>query len=329
MNNKNQKIYASLKSIASYIPNTKIDNNYFVDELKLDTNDEWIVKRTGIKTRYKADDNENTSDLGAKAGKIAIKRAGLKPNDLDLIICATMSPDYLTMPSTACVIANKLGLNDIMAFDISSACSGFVYMLNIAKSFILSGEKKNILIIGSEKLSKVVDYTDRGTCMLFGDGAGASVISATTNKNEAIIDVSCSSDGSLQDLLYTPLAKDKQFVHMKGNEIFKLAVRRLSSDVIKLLEKNNIKKDEIDLFIPHQANKRILDAVARELNLSDDKCIVTVDKYGNTSAASIPMAIDDAYNSKKLKKSDLIVINAFGGGLTWGSAVLRFGGENL
>ena len=325
--NNDKQIYASLKSIASYLPKTIIDNNYFVDELKLDTNDEWITKRTGIKTRHKASDDENTSDLGAKAGELAIKRAGLKAQDLDLIICATMSPDYLTMPSTACLIATKLGIKEVMAFDISSACSGFVYLLSIAKSFILSGERKNILIIGSEKLSKVVDYSDRGTCMLFGDGAGASIISATNNKNEAIIDVSCSSDGSLKDLLYTPMAKDKQFINMKGSEIFKLAVRRLSSDVVKLLEKNNIDKKEIDLFIPHQANKRILDAVAKELKLSDDKCIVTVDKFGNTSAASIPMAIDDAYNNKRLKKGDLIVVNAFGGGLTWGSAVLRFGAD--
>ena len=328
MNTNNQKTYACLKSIASYVPETKIDNNYFVDELGLDTSDEWITKRTGIKTRHKADDSEDTSDLGFKAAQIAIKRAGIQTSDIDLIICATLSPDYLAMPSTACVIANKLGLNDVMAFDVSAACSGFIYMLNIAKSFILSNEKKTILIIGSEKISKVTDYSDRGTCMLFGDGAGASIITQTTNKDEAIIDVSCSADGSLSDLLYTPLSdKNDQFLKMKGNEIFKLAVRRLSSDVVKILKNNNISKDDIDLFIPHQANKRILSAVAKELDLSDDKCITTVDRYGNTSAASIPMAIDFAYNNKQLKKGDLIVLNAFGGGLTWGSAIIKFGGK--
>ena len=196
-------------------------------------------KEQGIKERRIANEDENTSDIGQKAGQIAIDRAGLKNEDIDLVVCATISPDYFCMPSTACLIADKLGINGVMALDISAACTGFIYALSVAKAFVESGMKKNVLVIGAEKLSNIVDYTDRTTCMLFGDGAGAAVISATENKDEAIVDINCSADGSMKDLLMTPgpASSEAMFMQMKGNETFKIAVRTLTSDVQKIMEK--------------------------------------------------------------------------------------------
>jgi 3-oxoacyl-[acyl-carrier-protein] synthase-3 len=292
----------------------------------MDTTDDWIVKRTGINERRIATSTQATSDLGVEAAKIAIERANIDIQDIDLVLCATISPDYLCMPSTACLIADKLGIHEAMAFDISAACTGFVYALSIAKAFIESGMKKNVLIIGAEKLSSIVDYSDRTTCMLFGDGAGAAIISATENKDEAIIDVRCSADGSQKDLLLTPGVEsgEKQFMQMKGNETFKVAVRTLTSDVLKILEKNNMSNDDIDLFIPHQANYRIIKAVGDALEFKDEQKVLTVNKYGNTSSASIPMAINDCYESGRLKSGDTLLLDAFGGGLTWGSALVKF-----
>jgi len=318
--------YASFKSIGAYIPNEIRTNQWFID--RMDTSDEWITKRTGIKQRRIAANEEETSDLGVKASQIAIDRAGLKNSDIDLIICATISPDYMCMPSTACLIADKLGLNDVMALDISAACTGFIYALSTAKAFIESGMKKNVLIVGAEKLSNIVDYTDRTTCMLFGDGAGSAVISATDQKQEAIVDINCSSDGSMKDFLLTPgvSSEEAMYMQMKGNETFKIAVRTLTSDVQKIMEKNNYKNEDIDLFIPHQANYRIIKAVGDTLNFDDSQKVLTVDKYGNTSSASIPMAINDCFESGKLKNGDTMLLDAFGGGLTWGSAIVKFNG---
>jgi len=317
-------MFASFRSIGAYIPKDIRTNQWFCD--RMDTTDEWIVKRTGINERRIAASSETTSDLGVEAAKIAIQRAGIEINDIDLVLCATISPDYMCMPSTACLIADKLGLHEAMAFDISAACTGFVYALSIAKAFVESGMKKNVLIIGAEKLSSIVDYTDRTTCMLFGDGAGAAIISATENKNEAIIDVRCSADGAQKDLLLTPGVEsdEKQYMQMKGNETFKVAVRTLTSDVLKILEKNNMTNDDIDLFIPHQANYRIIKAVGDALEFKDEQKVLTVDKYGNTSSASIPMAINDCYESGRLKSGDTILLDAFGGGLTWGTALVKF-----
>jgi len=319
-------MYATFMSIGAYIPNTIRDNNWFVDEIKLDTSDEWITKRTGIKERRVANEDQNTSDLGVEAAKVAIKRANIDKNDIDLVICATISPDYFCMPSTAILIADKLGLKNIMAFDISAACTGFIYALSIAKAYIESNNAKNVLIVGAEKLTNLLDYTDRTTCFLFGDGAGAAIISATDNKNEAIIDINCQSDGSQKDLLLTPAPyqKEASYMQMKGNETFKVAVRTLTNDVIEILNKNNMHKDDIDLFIPHQANYRIIKAVADALGLNDEQKVLTVEKYGNTSSASIPMAINEVYEQGRLKKGDTILLDAFGGGLTWGSALIKF-----
>ena len=212
-----------------------------------------------------------------------------------------------------------------MAFDISAACTGFIYLLELAKSLIESGSKKHILIIGAEKLSKIVDWADRTTCILFGDGAGAAVVSADS-KNE-IVDVHTAADGNYAELLITPGGEEK-FIKMSGNEVFKVAVQTLTKDVVEILEKNKIPSDKIDLFIPHQANLRIIEAVKQRLNFSDEQCVITVGKYGNTSSASIPMAMNDAYEAGRLKNGDLILLDAFGGGFTWGSALLKFGGED-
>ena len=327
-------IKASLVSIGAYAPSVVLTNLDL--EKMVDTSDEWITKRTGIKERRIAKD-EFTSDLGYKAALQALERSNLDKSEIDAIICATITPDYFCMPSTACVIANKLGLKGITAFDISAACTGFIYLLDVAKSMIESGAKKNILIVGAEKTSTIMDWSDRSICILFGDGAGAAVISASSDN--PIIDVHTSSDGSKGDLLTTPgcaivnpansqtIEQRLNFMKMSGNDVFKIAVNTLTKDVVDILEKNQIPPEKIDLFIPHQANLRIIEAVKQRLNFDDSKCVVTVQKYGNTSSASIPMAINDAYESGRLKSGSLMLLDAFGGGFTWGSAILHFGGK--
>ena len=320
---------ASIQSIAAYIPEQILDNEDL--EKMIDTDDEWISKRTGIKERRLAKDDEKTSDLGTKAAILAIQRAGIQKEEIDAIVVATLSPDYFTMPSTACKIASNLGLKNITAFDISAACSGFIYLLEVAKSLIESGLKKKVLIIGAEKTSSVMDYTDRSICILFGDGAGACIVGE--DERYPIIDVHTASDGSYADLLMIQRADKSSLssplaMKMKGNEVFKVAVQTLQNDAVNMLKKNKISKDEIDLFIPHQANLRIIKAVQDKLGIADEKCILTVDKFGNTSAASIPMAMNEAYEKGLLKQGSTILLDAFGGGFVWGSALLKFGGKN-
>ena len=302
----------------------------------IDTSDEWITKRTGIRERRISEENEASSDLGAKAAELAIERAGIAKEDIDLVVCATVTPDYLCMPSTACLIASKLDLPPVQAFDVSAACTGFVYAVSIAKAYIESGMKKNVLIIGAETYTSILDYTDRGTCFIFGDGAGAAIISATNKKEEAIVDVNCSSDGNYDDLIKTPgggskhpcsqevLDQKMACIRMKGNETFKLAVKTLTADVKVMMEKHNLTNEDIQHFIPHQANFRIIKAVGDALGFNEDKTVVTVDKYGNTSAASIPMAMNYAYEQGKIKAGDTVLFDAFGAGLTWGSALFPF-----
>jgi len=319
-------MYASFRSIGAYKPSEVRTNKWFED--KIDTTDDWIFQRTGIRERLVAHEDENTSDLGFKASEVAIERAGIKASDIDLVICATLSPDFSAMPSTACLISEKLGIKDVMAFDISAACTGFVYALSVAKAFIESGMKKNILIVGAEKASNVMDYTDRNICMLFGDGAGAAIISTTDDKEKSIIDVQCSADGNLKDILYIPGvgSPDDKYMHMKGNETFKIAVKTLTSDVEKIMAKNNYVNEDIDLFIPHQANIRIIKAVGKALKLTDSQKVLTVEKYGNTSAASIPMAMNDCFEDGRLTNGKTMLLDAFGGGATWGSAIVKFNG---
>ena len=326
--------YAAFRSIGAYIP-PKIMTNFDFEKI-IDTTDEWITKRTGIKERRISEENEASSDLGAKAALQAIERSGLEKEDIDLVICATVTPDYLCMPSTACLIASKIDLPPVQAFDVSAACTGFVYALSVAKAFIESGMKKNVLIVGAETYSSILDYTDRGTCFIFGDGAGAAIISATEDKTEAIVDINCSSDGNYDDLIKTPGGGSKHpcsqevldnkmaCIKMKGNETFKLAVKTLTADVEVMMKKHNISNKDIKHFIPHQANMRIISAVGKALGLSEEQTVVTVDKYGNTSAASIPMAMNYAYEQGRIKAGDSILFDAFGGGLTWGSALFPF-----
>jgi 3-oxoacyl-[acyl-carrier-protein] synthase-3 len=327
------KIFASLKSIGAYAPKNILSNKDL--EKMVETTDEWIVQRTGIKERRLALENELTSDIGLKAAKLAIERAGVSTGEIDAVICATLTPDFLCMPATACIIASKLGIKNVLAFDVSAACSGFVYILYLAKSLIESGVHKNILLIGAEKLSSVVDYTDRSTCILFGDGGGAAVIGSTKYENEAIMDIRISADGDYAHLLSAPRSrvthpkdnKTLEYLQMAGNEVFKVAVKTLTNDVVEILQKNGITADKIDHFIPHQANLRIIEAVREKLNFPHEKTVLTVQKYGNTSAASIPMAMNDAYEEGRIKHGDLILLDTFGGGFTWGSALLRFGGQ--
>lgn len=326
--------YAAFRSIGAYAPSKILSND---DLAKMvDTSDEWIIKRTGIKERRIAASDEFTSDMGVKAAKLAIERSGLDKSEIDMVVCATISPDYFCMPSTATIISTKLGLGNVTAFDISAACTGFVYILSIAKAFIESGMKKNVLIIGAEKLSAITDYTDRATCILFGDGAGAAVISATENKDEAIIDIHTGADGQFADLLMSPNGGSGSFhdtleqeatscfMQMKGNETFKVAVKTLTKDVVEILKENSILASDIKHFVPHQANLRIIKAVGDALKLDDEQVVLTVEKYGNTSGASIPMAINDIYESGRLQNGELMLLDAFGGGLTWGSALVPF-----
>ncbi len=326
-------MYAAFRSIGAYVPEKILSNEDLTH--MVDTTDEWITKRTGIKERRIAAENETTSDMAVKAAELAIERSGFAKKEIDMIIMATISPDYFNMPSTATVVAHKMGLDQVPAFDISAACTGFVYILAIAKAFIESGMKKNILIVGSEKMSAITDYTDRGTCILFGDGAGAAVISATDNKEEAIMDLHIAADGSLGDFLMTPdggtgnphqneLKSEASFIQMKGNETFKIAVRTLTKDVVKILADNNLASDDIAHFVPHQANYRIIKAVGDALKMREEQVVLTVHKYGNTSGASIPMAINDLYEEGGLKAGEMMLLDAFGGGLTWGSALVPF-----
>ncbi|MGN8376062.1 ketoacyl-ACP synthase III [Helicobacter pylori] len=330
------EFYASLKSIAMHVPSECVKNAEF--QQFLDTSDEWIEKRTGIKERRFANNEEKSSDLGVIAAKQAIERAHLTPKDIDLVVVATLSPDFLAMPSTACVLSAKLGIENKPAFDISAACTGFIYLLSVAKAYVESGMYENVLIVGAEKTSSVLDFKDRGTCILFGDGAGACVIGRTKRLKESVLDVQISANGNFSNYLYTPRtlkptpfnSKEEAlepFLCMKGNEVFKLAVKTLLKDVETILEKNALKPEDVRLFIPHQANFRIIQAVREHLDFKDEQVVLTVHKYGNTSAASIPMAMCEAYEEGRLKKGDLMLLDAFGGGLTWGSALVYFGGS--
>ena len=329
--------YAQMVSVGAYVPKKTLTNAEL--EKMVDTTDEWITKRTGIQTRHIAAEDEATSDLAYHAAISAMDRAGISGADVDLLIVASISGDYLFMPSTACVLAHRLGIKGIGAFDVLAACSGFIYALSTAKAYIESGMAKCVLIVGAEALSRFVDYTDRGTCILFGDGAGAAVIRASDSPENRVLDVKIGADGEFQDFLITPGGgsrhpacgvvknESRQFMEMKGNETFKVAVKTLTQDVQEILRRNDISAASVKHFVPHQANYRIIKAVGDALNLREDQVVMTVAKYGNTSAASIPMALNDLYEEGRLQNGDLLLLDAFGGGLTWGSALINFAGE--
>ena len=288
----------------------------------VDTTDEWIFTRTGIRERHIAGEGEFTSDLAFQAAKNAIASAGLTPNDIDLIIVATTTPDKV-FPSVATMVQKKLEISGCPAFDIQAVCSGFVYALTTADNFIKSGSAKCALVIGAETFSRITDYTDRGNCILWGDGAGAVVLQASSE--QGVISTHLHADGRYENMLHVPRNADKpDTVVMEGNAVFKMAVNTLDQIVDETLAANNMQKSDIDWLVPHQANIRILQATAKKLEMSMDKVVVTVDRHGNTSAASIPLALDTAVKDGRIKRGDVILMEAFGGGFTWGSALIKY-----
>ena len=309
----------------SYLPKKILTNNDL--SKKLDTSDEWIKTRTGINQRYIADKKQLNSDLAFEAAKKAIKNSKIKTSDIDLIILATSTPDH-TFPSTATKIQGKLGIKKGFAFDIQAACSGFIYAMSVADNFLLNNQASNALVIGSEIFSRILDWNDRSTCILFGDGAGAIVLSKNKKMNSGIISTELYSDGRFYDLLYVNggVASNQKAGHikMKGREVFKHAVKKLVSCIQFNLKKNKLKKEDIDWIIPHQANKRIMDMTAIKLGVPKSKLLVTVDQYANTSSASIPLTLDYALSNKIIKRGQIIVFEAIGGGLTWGCSILKY-----
>lgn len=324
-------IKAGILGVGSYLPTKVLDNFHF--EKIMDTSDEWIKTRTGISERRVASDEETTSDLASNSALKAIECANLKPEDIDLIIVATATPD-MVFPSTACLVQEKIGATNAAAFDISAACSGFIYGITIAKQFVENKMYGNVLVIGSETLSRALDYNDRSTSILFGDGAGAVVIGNVSSGG--ILSTHLGSDGKGKDFLSIPAGGSKQpasihtvennlhAIHMAGNDVYKFAVRIMGEASLKAIEAANLNKENIDYLIPHQANIRIIEASARRLKLPMDKVYINLHRYGNMSAASIPVALDEAYRESKIKKGDNVVLVGFGGGLTWGACVIQW-----
>jgi 3-oxoacyl-[acyl-carrier-protein] synthase-3 len=317
-------IFSRISGTGSYLP-AKILTNAELEGM-VDTTDEWIFARTGIRERHIAASDEFTSDLGIAAAKKAIEAANIDVQDIDLLIVATTTPDRI-FPSTACLIQHQLGIkNNSPAFDVQAVCSGFVYALSIADSMIKTGAAKTALVIGAETMSRITDWTDRSNCILWGDGAGAVILQAS---NEAgIITTHLHANGSYEKLLTVPAGVSRQSgdktIKMEGNAVFKMAVNTLDQIVDETLLANGLQKSDVDWLVPHQANIRILQATAKKLDMDLDKVVVTVDKHGNTSAASIPLALDTAVRDGRIKRGDVILMEAFGGGFTWGSALIKY-----
>ncbi|MFQ6070492.1 MAG: beta-ketoacyl-ACP synthase III [Candidatus Aminicenantales bacterium] len=320
-----------IKCTGAYVPNKVLTNSDL--EKMVDTSDEWITTRTGIKERRVAAENEASSDLAIRAARQALQHGGLKIKDIDLILVATSTPDTI-FPSTACWVQKGLKADHIPAFDLSAGCTGFLYGLIVAESMILSGNLKRVLLIGSELLTKVTNWKDRNTCVLFGDGAGA-VILEESKDDSGILSHYWRADGSLGDLLSIPaggtrlpasgrtIAQDLHFLHMKGNEVFKHAVKRMGEAAQEALWRAGVKKEDINFFLPHQANIRIIDATAKRLDLPLEKVYINIHKYGNISVASIPISLHELNQEGKLKKGDIILMDAFGAGFTWAAVVYR------
>ena len=320
-----------ISGTGSFLPGQVITNSDL--EMMVDTTDEWITTRTGIKERRICPRGMASSDMGTEASKDACKDAGISPSELELIICSTITPDN-SFPSTACLMESKLGIKNIPVFDISAACSGFIFGLEIAKGLMLGGGYKTGLVVASECMSRVTDYTDRSICVLLGDGSGAAVLKQSGE--DGIMGSYLSADGGYGDLLNLPaggsanpasfdtVEKRMHFMKMEGASLFKVAIRAMSDSVNKLIDRFNLRKEDIALVIPHQANLRIINGVAKDLNMPADKFYVNIEKYGNMSAACIPIALDEASKKGLIKKGDLIVTVAFGGGLTWGANLIRW-----
>jgi len=319
-------MYASIAGTGSYLPARVITNAFF--EQQLDTTDAWIRERTGIERRHRAADNETTVDMGEHAARAAIAAAGLKPEQIDLIIFGTTTPD-LVFPNCGTLLQARLGCRGAPAFSVEAACSGFIYALAIADQFVRGGQSQRALVVGSEKLSCITDHSDRSTAILFGDGAGAVVL--TPHEHRGIISTHLHADGSYAPLLTCTggVAKpvpdgERPLIRMAGGEVFKLAVNKLGQIVDETLRANGLDKSAIDWLVPHQANIRIIQAISRKLELPMERVIVTVSEHGNTSTASVPLALDTGVRDGRIKRGELLLLEAFGGGLTWGSALIRF-----
>ena len=301
----------------------------------VDTSDEWISTRTGIKSRYIAEDGETTSTLATEAARRALDMAGVKPQEIDMIVVGTTSPDMI-MPNTGALVQKHLGASNAFGFDVYAACSGFVYALTIADKFVKENPEKKILAIGSELLSSITDWQDRNTCVLFGDAAGAALVSGSNDGERGILSTHLHSDGCLWELLHIPgggcvyppsaeMAEKRDYcIRMHGNEVYKHAVRSLTEVAQEALVANQLDPEDVDLFIPHQANMRIMNKVAERLKISPDRVYINIERYGNTSSASIPVALDEANRSGRLKPGDLVLLDAFGGGFTWGAVMIRW-----
>ena len=329
MSEPSTRIYSRIAGTGSYLPEkvlTNADLTKFVE-----TSDEWIVARTGIRERHVAAEGETTSDLGYQAAVRAMEAAGVTAGEIDLIIMGTTTPD-LIFPSSACLMQHKLGANGCPAFDVNAACSGFIYALTIADKFIQSGAAKTALVVGSETLTRMLDWNDRGTCVLFGDGAGAVVLKA--DGETGILSTHMHADGGKKELLWNPVGVSAGFrmdepnagvrVLMTGNEVFKHAVKALDSVVEEALQANGMDRHDLGWLVPHQANLRIIEATAKRLDMPMERVIVTVDRHGNTSAGSVPLALDEAVRSGRVQRGQLLLLEAFGGGFTWGAALLRY-----
>ena len=320
--------YARITGTGSYLPE-KILTNLELESM-VDTSDEWIRDRTGIKQRHIAGEREYTVDLAEKAARNAIEAAGVSVEDIDLVIVATTTPDRV-FPSTACLLQQRLDIHGCAAFDVQAVCTGFVYALGVADQFFKAGTARCALVVGAETLSRILDWTDRNTCVLFGDGAGAVVLQA--DEETGILSSHLHADGSYEHLLTVTygvstgkreILEGSGGITMKGNEVFKMAVNTLGRIVDETLQHNNMQKSDIDWLVPHQANIRIINATAKKLSMSLDHVVVTVDKHGNTSAASVPLALDVAVRDGRIKKGEILMLEAFGGGFTWGSVLLKF-----
>jgi 3-oxoacyl-[acyl-carrier-protein] synthase-3 len=320
--------HSRITGTGGYLPEKVLTNKDL--EKMVDTTDEWIFERTGIRERHVVE-MESASDMAEHAARRALEMAGKNPEDVDLIIVGTSTPD-LVFPSTACLLQNNLGIrNGGAAFDVQAACSGFVFALSVADKFIKSGTSKCALVVGAEAMSKILDWTDRGTCILFGDGAGAVVLEAS--EEEGVLSTHIHSDGAYEHLLSVNagisrnlemLRAEGALIQMRGNEVFRVAVNTLGRIVDETLEANGMSKADVDWLVPHQANIRIIQATAKKLDMPMERVVVTVDKHGNTSAASVPLALDAAVRDGRIKRGEIILLEAFGGGFTWGSALVRF-----
>ncbi len=324
--------YSQIVGTGSYLPR-KVMTNADIEKI-VDTTDEWITTRTGIKERRIADEKEAASDLAVEAANQALKASGVAPGEIDLIVVATLSPD-MAFPSTACIVQAKLGAGKAFAFDLSAACSGFIYALSVADQYLKSGKYQYALVIGSEVISRILDWKDRSTCVIFGDGAGAVVLKGIDSK-KGVLSTHLHSDGQFWDLLYLPaggsrmpisenvLAERLNFLKMKGSETFKIAVRNLEEVAWKALNDLHLSVEEISLMVPHQANIRIIRALTERLKFPEEKVVINIDRIGNTSAASIPIALDEAVRSGRVKEGDYLLLIAFGAGLTWGASIIKW-----